>query len=587
MPDNYWTRLNDSRLSRRRMLRGAALGSGGLAAIATVGCGGDDDDAPAATTSPGSTQGSSPTANAQPQGFQRNFDEPTGQAKAGGTMRIANDWDVSILDPIKTAAGGTIVKCNLVYNRLISYNTGVTAPDDTQLTLVEELAKLPEQPDDLTYVFKIPADVKFHNVAPMNGRTLVADDIVYAYDRYATAEGSVHTVYFQDVDKMEAVDDTTVKFTLKTPNPDFTVPLGTRYLTIFPRELVEANLIETQAVGTGPMILKELVKSDHVTFEKNPDYWRGDVHLDGMEFRIQPDAASRLAAFRAGQVDFSYGLLGSKRDADNLIGSNADVKMNIQQPFAAIFGLSLNLENPKFQDERVRQALMLGMDRETMLQIIYEGYGAALPTIPWSYIYDAEPGAEQMGKWWKYDPTEAKALLSAAGAEGLSFKVIYHEYTAAGNTQQLEIMSDTYKQIGVNMEVSRVPYTEFNSQWIQRTYEEAADGWQALGFDANNYFYNHLNSSSPSNRWRIKDAELDTLTTKQRNELDAEARKEVWKQIWDLVLDKAYRIDKPSGTGFTAYQPWLHGLRWGGPLGSNSSYYDWGQQIHNTWLDKA
>ena len=221
------------------------------------------------------------------------------------------------LIPIKTAAGGTIVKCNLVYNRLISYRTGVKAPDDTNLTLVDELSKLPEQPDNLTYVFKIPADVKFHDVAPLNGRTLVAEDIVYAYERYATATGSVHTVYFQDVDKMEAIDATTIKFTLKTPNPDFTIPLGTRYLTIFPRELVEQNLIETQAVGTGPMVLKELVKSDHVTFEKNPDYWRGDVHLDGMEFRIQPDAPRALAAFRAGQVDFSYGLLGSKRDAES------------------------------------------------------------------------------------------------------------------------------------------------------------------------------------------------------------------------------------------------------------------------------
>ncbi|MEZ4480617.1 MAG: hypothetical protein R3B97_05590 [Dehalococcoidia bacterium] len=59
------------------------------------------------------------------------------------------------------------------------------------------------------------------------------------------------------------------------------------------------------------------------------------------------------------------------------------------------------------------------------------------------------------------------------------------------------------------------------------------------------------------------------------------------KQIFDKVLDKAYRIDKPSGTGFTAYQPWLHGLRFGGPLGSNSSYYEWGQQMHQAWLDKA
>ena len=567
------------------MLQGTVLGGGALATAAMIGCGGGDDSG---ADGPGATQvAGEPTKAPELKGFQPNFKETSAQAKDGGTMKIANDWDVSILDPIKTAAGGTITKCNLIYNRLISLNSGITAPDDTTIKLVEELSKLPEQPDDRTYVFKIPANVKFHDVAPLNGRTLVAEDIVYAYNRYATAQGSVHTNYFSDVDKMEAIDATTLKFTLKTPNPDFTIPLGTRYLTIFPRELVDNNTIETKAIGTGPMVLKELVKSDHVTFAKNPNYWRGKVHLDGMEFRIQPDAATRLAAFRAGQVEFAYGLLGSKRDTDNLLGTNKDVKINIIPPFAAIFALSLNLDNPKFKDERVRQALSLGMDRETMLQLIYGGYGTAIPTIPWTYLYDKEPSAAQLGKWWKHDPAEAKKLLSAAGAEGLSFKVIYHEYLASTNTQQLEAMSDAYKQIGVNMEVARVPYTEFNSQWIQRSFEEAADGWQALGFDANNYFYNHLNSSSPSNRWRIKDTELDALSIKQRTELDKEARKLIWKQIWDRVLDKAYRIDKPSGTGFTAYQPWLHGLRWGGPLGSNSSYYDWGQQIHNTWIDKA
>ncbi|HET7737946.1 MAG TPA: ABC transporter substrate-binding protein [Tepidiformaceae bacterium] len=582
--DNYWLRFRDRRIDRRTVLNYGALGGSALATAALIGCGDDDDDAPEPTSSDGAPQ---PTATPESEEYPANFQDPAGSPKAGGTFRIANDWDVSIVDPIKTAAGGTIVKCNLVYNRLISLNTGISAASDTSLKLVQELSKLPEQPDNLTYTFKIPANVKFQSVAPLNGRLMTAEDIVYAYNRFATAQGSVHTVYFQDVDKMEAVDATTVKITLKTPNPDFVIPLGSRYLTIHPRELVEGNLIETTAVGTGPMILKEMVKGDHVTLLKNPDYWRAKVHLDGMEFRIQPDASSRLAAFRAGQVDFSYGLLGSVRDAENLKGTNKDVTIQSAKPVAGVFALSLNLDNPKFTDERVRQALMLGMDRDTMVEVIYDGYGTVIPTIPWSFLYDKEPGPENFGKWWKYDPAEAKKLLSAAGAENLSFKVIYHEYGASTNTQPLEIMSDTYKQIGVNMEVARVPYTEFNSQWIQRTFEEATDGWQALGFDANNFFYNHIHSTSPSNRWRIKDTQLDQWAVKQRTELDATARKAIHKQIWDRVLDKAYRIEKPSGVGFTAYQPWTRGLRFGGPLLSNTSYYEWGMQIHDTWLDRA
>ena len=582
--DNYWTRFHRNRISRRSVLRSAAWGSGGLATAALIGCGDDDDDDSGQGTS--TSSGESPTSVQQPEGYPTNFDDPSTSPKAGGTLRVANDWDVSILDPIKTAAGGTLVKCNIVYNRLISLDTGLKAPDETEVKLVQELAQLPEQPDDTTYTFKLESGIKWQDLDPLNGRAFTADDVIYAYERYQTAEGSVHTSYFRDVAKMEAIDETTIKITLNQPNPDFTIPLGTRYLTIFPRELVENGAIETTAIGTGPMILTELAKSDHVTFEKNPDYFRADSYLDGIEFRIQPDAASRLAAFRAGQVDFSYGLLGSKRDADNLKESNPDTKFNTQLPFAAIFALSLNLENEKFRDERVRQALMLGMDRDTMIQIIYDGFGTTIPTIPWTYVYDSQPSPEQFGKWWKYDPAEAKSLLSAAGAEGLSFQVIYHEYLASANTQQLETMSDLYKEIGVDMQVQRVPYTEFNSQWIQRTFPEATDGWQALGFEPNNYFYNHIHSSSPGNRWRINDSQLDQWADKQRVELDAEERKEIWKQIYDYVLDKAYRIDKPSGNGFTAYQPWLHGLRFGGPLGSNSSYYEWGQQIHNTWLDR-
>ncbi|HET7737947.1 MAG TPA: ABC transporter substrate-binding protein, partial [Tepidiformaceae bacterium] len=205
--DNYWLRFRDRQVNRRTVLHYGALGGSALATAALIGCGGDDDDDTADPTSDGSS--SQPTAAPEVEKYPTTFDDPPGTPKSGGTFRVANDWDVSILDPIKTAAGGTMVKANIVYNRLISHNFGIAGSKDTSLKLVDELAKLPEQPDNLTYTFKLGSNIKFHNIAPLNGRTMTAEDIVYAYNRYKTAEGSVHTIYFKDVDKMEAVDATT------------------------------------------------------------------------------------------------------------------------------------------------------------------------------------------------------------------------------------------------------------------------------------------------------------------------------------------------------------------------------------------
>ncbi len=264
-----------ARLGRRAWLRGTAIGAGGLAAAALIGCGSDDEEA-SPTAASGSATASATAAVASDPRYPKdpslqypfNYPEPDKQPVAGGTMRVAATWDVSTFDPTKSAAGGTIVVPNLVYNRLIGIKGGPNA-NPLKIETAPELAKSWEYtPDGLVATFKLQPGVKWQNVAPLNGRALVADDIVFALQRYSK-EG-VHKSYYVNVDKIEAPDPATVKITLKKPTPEFEIPLGSRYQTIFPRELVESGEIEKKVIGTGPMIMQEATPAQRVALDEEP-----------------------------------------------------------------------------------------------------------------------------------------------------------------------------------------------------------------------------------------------------------------------------------------------------------------------------
>src|SRR5205814_1576399 len=110
----------------------------------------------------------------------------------------------------------------------------------TKLELVPELAKSWEtSPDGLTHTFKLQQGVKWQNIAPLSGRAFKAADVKFAYERYQN-EG-VHKPYFTNMKSVEAVDDSTVKITLNRPQPDFLIPLASRYTTIHPKELVDSG----------------------------------------------------------------------------------------------------------------------------------------------------------------------------------------------------------------------------------------------------------------------------------------------------------------------------------------------------------
>jgi ABC-type transport system substrate-binding protein len=164
---------------------------------------------------------------------------------------------------------------------------------------------------------------------------------------------------------------------------------------------------------------------------------------------------------------------------------------------------------------------------------------------------------------------------------------VYYAYSEASN-RWTEILVAQFRDVGVTMTGGKADYTEFNSQWIGRKLPEVSSyGWATQGFDADNWFYNQVYSTSGGNRWNINDPQLDDWAEQQQVELNEDARREIWKKMWDLELQKAYRPPMVGGSGFEIYQPWLRGIRFtGGAPGDNSSYYTWGDQVQFAWLDK-
>ncbi|MDA1061451.1 MAG: ABC transporter substrate-binding protein [Chloroflexi bacterium] len=422
----------------------------------------------------------------------------------------------------------------------------------------------------------------------LNGRPFTAHDVKFAYDRYAS-EG-VHQSYWLNVDTIEVVDDYTLNINMATVSADFILPLASRYQTIFPRELVDDGTIEQKVIGTGPMILTEAEPGDHVSFVKNPNYFEREVLLDGADFRIQPDYASRLAAFRVGQVDYAYQLVSTIPQADALLGTNPDVSINLNVVDRGGSPFGMNLSNPIFQDERIRQAIGLAIDTKLIEELVFDGLAKSLPLQPWTFVFDEEPTVESggLGRWMgRFDPEEAKKLLAAAGAEDLSFGSIYYNYGRPTSDHQTEIIVQGLAQVGVSMNSRHLDYTEFNSTLVSAQLDEACTScWTAVGFDADGYFLNQVHSQSPGNRHKLNDPKVDAWAEQQQTELDPEARREIHRQMWDYFAEQMYWPPLPTAFAFEVYQPWLRDIRFGGMFGSNSSFYDWGDQIAGAWLDK-
>jgi ABC-type transport system substrate-binding protein len=218
----------------------------------------------------------------------------TKPAKRGGSLTRASAWDPPVVDPRLTQSVGLFQFAGLTSNRLVRYPFSDEATGPSDLSLKGDLAESwTSSPDNRVWTFKLRQGVKWQNVAPLNGRELVAADVKYCYEQYAK-EG-VQSFTFQEVEGMETPDKHTLRLHLKTPNSLFAQNLAEPVTVIFSREVMEADGdLKKRLIGTGPYILKEHTRKVRVVLSRNPDYYdKGRPYTDEYTILSTPDAATR------------------------------------------------------------------------------------------------------------------------------------------------------------------------------------------------------------------------------------------------------------------------------------------------------
>ncbi|HEX7039978.1 MAG TPA: ABC transporter substrate-binding protein [Trueperaceae bacterium] len=325
-----------------------------------------------------------------------------GLAAAKGTITVGAPTEPPTLDPQLDAGGPSSVVQESIFETLVAF--------DQNMVLQPHLATGWEVSDDgLEYTFTLREGVTFHDGTPLN-----AEAVKFTFDRaLGEVDGrqSRYVTLLSQLDRVEVVDDLTVRFVLKQPFAPFInnlAQLGNAIIS--PTAYQElGDGFGRQPVGTGPFRIVEWVTGQSITLERNPDYWQDGLPLlDGVVFRYIPDGSSRVIALESGEVD----LILQVPEPDFLrLEAEGQFQTYKAETLRTVF-LWFNPNQPPFDDVAVREAITMAVDREGIGAAILEGLHR--PATQASFSPNVF-GVSEMEHQLVYDPEAAAAALDAAG----------------------------------------------------------------------------------------------------------------------------------------------------------------------------
>lgn len=484
----------------------------------------------------------------------------TADIKMGGTLRMGMQSDPGTLDPQLQSLTATWHVVEHIYSRLTKVN-----PD---LSVSLELAESVDISDDgLTYTFKLhPAN--FHN-----GRAVVADDVVFSYQRLVAPEtASPSAADLASMQSVEAVDDSTVKITLSQPDASFMAMLSNQSTIIIPKEVVEENGDLSQvAIGSGPFKFIEYVPNTQVKLVKNDDYFEEGVpYLDGLDLMIASEDNSRAAALVSGTVDFIEYVPSEQipiLEADESIQLAGNTIQQIRM-------IGFNLTREPFTDPRVRQAIAKAIDRGPVIDAALSGYGTPTEQI-FAPDFWASLGPRDIPA---PDIEGAKALLAEAGyPDGFKTSITgWAEYGFLKNTAV--VVQEQLKQIGIDAELNLLDTGSMGQTvYIDKDFDMAVTG--DSGFvDPNGLVYGNFKSDEGGNFVQYSNADVDKLIDDGIATTDQAARTEIYQQIAEILLTDLPWVCLYIGQQYEAMKTFVMGYEHI-PTGSNLS-------VRRVWLDQ-
>ena len=539
-----------------------------------------------------------PTSGAQ-------FTAPT----YGGTLTLATGGDYSFaVDSFEN--GRAYRAINGVVEKLASTDWGVDRNEYGIRSYNQPvqymrglLAESWETPDALTTVFHLRPEARWQNKAPVNGRALVANDIVVNYRRYLGLDGGDPSPNMDRLDDMPwdsitAPDDSTVVFKLKSPHAWFTHDLlWHEHTNIYaPEQLADGTLEDwTKLVGTGPFMLTDVQEGSSLTWEKNPDYWGVDEkygnqlpYIDAFRILILPDKATRLAAYRTGRVDGGFSQMGASirtlEDLESLQKSNPDVQAYTFE-FRSDYLMMINFDSEPLDDIRVRRAIQKAINLEEINDAVFGGLGNDEPRGMSGRnvtVYDDWPAEIQEA--FRFDPAAAEALLDEAGRprgdDGVRFSLI-------GNICCPQVLNATYYElvasyladIGIDLQL------EFEEGANYAARMQSADYDLATSEGASQMIEEHLVGRFTEGYWGFPNTR-DAGYEAKFKEMQAADSFEEWERLWGelnfFLIENHWVITAVEPPQWNILQPWVQGWNGENMLGRHQYAELWAR----LWIDQ-
>src|SRR5215813_383818 len=281
--------------------------------------------------------------------------------KRGGTLTLRG-WDPPMFDPMLQTAYRVQIPCTFTHSRLVKHRAGPGVVPAT-FQIEGDLAESWGQTNDTTYVFKLRRGVRWHPKPPVGGRELTAEDVRYSVERFMTVPGNAYGYMLKLVERVDAPDRYTVRFTMKEPFAWFLDTLANPMaIAVVARECVEkfGDLKKAEAcVGSGPFMLESYRPNQGITFVRHPSYFgAGLPYIDRVDWFVDEDSASRMSNFLAGKYDIGYdgGVIFRTEWAqirEPLRQKRPNLKV-VDVVTTVMSHLSMRTDRPPFNDVRVR-----------------------------------------------------------------------------------------------------------------------------------------------------------------------------------------------------------------------------------------
>jgi len=446
-----------------------------------------------------------------------------GGAASAQTLRIGLLDDPDLLDP---APGKSFVG-RIVFQSLCDKLVDIS----TDLKIVPRLALSWDIAEDgKAITFKLRDGVTFHD-----GEKFDAAAVKFNIERDKTMPESIRKADLASVDSVDVVDRLTVRFNLKKPDSTLLAALSDRAgMMVAPEAATKAGAkLGLNPVCSGPYKFVERVQQDHITLARFPEYWNAKAFaFDKVVFRTIPDSTARLASLRSGDLEIAERV--EPTDVKELQAQTGFKVASITS--LGYQGLTVNVangpqsKNPIGEDKRIRQALSLAIDRQGLVDAVFDGEftpgGQAVPPVS-PYYSDKFPAQ-------KRDLDKAKALLKAAGVE---HPVVNLRYTTSSRGQKVnEVVQAMAAEAGFDIKLIS---TEFATQMKVQTdgdYQVVQIGWSGRP-DPDGNIYSFYVCGGGLNDSHYCNPEVDKLLAETRLTTDVAARKALYEKFDAIALD--------------------------------------------------